>query len=204
MTIPPPLFPPAPDTPDTPDAAAHRTTSPPRPNWWRRNALALVALAVLAPATAVAVGWQEWYQYFGFGARAVTAVEVADDDTAELVGATWGPVRGGEIDDVSGLDVPEDTRLIAVAVPVDASTAGIACETPKLVEQSTGREWRPVRLEIGLPWSADEPETCLSEEAGAYELIVPFVVPDDVDGPFWVDVRPYDAGGSFLRFSFEL
>ncbi|QNA93652.1 hypothetical protein [Microbacterium sp. Se63.02b] len=155
------------------------------------------------PATAVAVGWQEWYQYFGFAARAVTPVVVAEGETTDLAGAGWGPVRGGEIEELSGLDVPPDTRLIAVGVPVDPDAEGIGCDTPTLVEQSTGREWSPVRAEIGLDWSADEPETCLSEQDGAYELIVPFVVPDEVEGPFWVDVRPYDAGGSFVRFEFE-
>lgn len=195
MTIPPPPLPPA---------APEPAPVPTRPmSWWRRNRLALLALLVLLPATVAAVGWQEWYQYFGFGARPVTAVPVAEDDTAVLADATWGPVRGGEIDDVSGLDVPEGTRLIAVAVPVDAHAEGVACETPKLVEQSTGREWRPVRLEIGLSSSTEEPETCLSEQAGSYELIVPFVLPADAEGPFWVDVRPYSAGGSFLRFAFE-
>ena len=173
------------------------------PSWWRRNLVALIALAVLLPATAATIGWQEWYQYFGFGARASAAVEVTDGDTAELAGATWGPIRGGEITDVSGLDVPDGTRLIAAGIPVDASIEGIGCDSPTLVEASTGREWRPVRSEIGLQYDPDEPERCLSEDAGEYELIVPFVVPDDAEGPFWVDVMPYDAGGSFVRFSFE-
>jgi len=203
MTIPPP--PPAqPSTENETPAADDEGVRPARKrSWWRNNLVALVALAVLLPATAATVGYQEWYQYFGFGARAVTPVMVPDDESVELVGATWGPLRGGEVQDLSGLDVPDGTRLLGVVVPVDASTEGVACETPKLVEQSTGREWRPVRLAIGLLSSSDEPETCLSTESGEYEMIVPFVVPDDADGPFWVDVRPYDAGGAFLRFSFE-
>lgn len=173
------------------------------PSWWRRNLVALIAMVVLVPATAAAIGWQEWYQYFGFGARAFSAVEVAEGDTAELGGAIWGPVRGGVVEELTGLDVPAGTRLIGVAVPVRASTAGIGCQMPTLVEQSTGREWHSVRLEIGLPWSADEPETCISEEAGSYDLILPYVVPEDATGPFWVDVEPYGVGGEFLRFSFE-
>jgi hypothetical protein len=197
MTIPLPPVPPAPRE----DAEAAAVPAKPL-SWWRRNTLALVALVLLLPATAIAVGWQEWYQFFGFGARAVTPVVVAEDETTDLAGATWGPVRGGEIEDLSGLDVPEDTRLIAVGVPVDTGE-GVACETPTLVEQSTGREWSPVRAEIGLESSAEEPELCLGSQTGSYELIVPFVVPEDVEGPFWVDVRPYDAGGSFVRFEFE-
>jgi len=198
MTIPLPPVPPAPRE----DPAV--TDAPPKPpSWWRRNTLALVALVLLLPATAIAVGWQEWYQYFGFGARAVAPVVVPEDETTDLAGAGWGPVRGGEIEDLSGLDVPDGTRLIAVGVPVKAGAEGVACETPTLVEQSTGREWSPVRAEIGLESSPDEPELCLRSQTGSYELIVPFVVPEEVEGPFWVDVRPYDAGGSFVRFEFE-
>jgi len=195
MTIPPPPVPA--ESSDAPAVAARA------PGWWRRNRLALIALVILVPATAAAIGWQEWYQYFGFGARPVSAVEVDEDESIEFAGATWGPIRGGEIADVTGLDVPRDSRLIAVAVPVQASTEGIGCATPTLVEQSTGRGWDPVRDRIGLEYDSDEPTTCNSSEAGDYELILPFVVPDDADGPFWVDIMPYDAGGSYLRFSFE-
>lgn len=189
--------------PPLPVSAESPTPARKAPSWWRRNLIALVALVVLLPVTAAAVGWQEWYQFFGFGTRAVSAVVVADGETADLAGATWGPLRGGEVQDISGLDVPDGARLLAVAVPVDASTAAVACALPTLVEQKTGREWRPVATEIGYFPGADEPQTCLSGETGAYDLVVPFVVPDDAEGPFWVDVMPYDAGGSFLRFSFE-
>jgi hypothetical protein len=195
MTIPPPPMPSS--------APAETDAAPAAPSWWRRNLVALLALPVLILATAFAVGWQEWRQYFDFGARPVSPVIVGEGDTAELADARWGPVRGGEITDLGGLDVPSGTRLIAVAVPVDATAEGLSCDTPVLVEQSTGREWRPVRSEIGLLSDPTEPERCLSEETGSYDLIVPFVVPDDVEGPFWVDVWPQSAGGAFLRFSFE-
>ncbi|MFS0894309.1 hypothetical protein [Microbacterium sp. 179-I 3D3 NHS] len=194
MTITPPPVPTPPRAPD-PVAAA--------PSWWRRNLVALIALALLIPATALAIGWQEWRQYFDFDARPVTPVAVDDGETAELAGASWGPVRGGEIADLAGLDVPADTRLIAVGVPVDVGADGLSCDTPRLVEQRTGREWLPVRSEIGLLSDSAEPERCTTDQTGSYELIVPFVIPDDVEGPFWVDVWPQSAGGSFLRFSFE-
>jgi len=195
MTIPPPPVPPTP--PPTPEAPARP------PSWWRRNRLALVALAILVPATAFAVGWQEWRQYFAFDGRPVTPIAVEEGDSKDTAGASWGPVRGGEITDVAGLDVPPDTRLIAVAVPADPDTDGLICDTPVLVEQKTGREWRPVRSEIGLESDPTEPERCMPDQTSPYELVVPFVVPDDVEGPFWVDVWPQRAGGSFLRFSFE-
>ncbi|WP_449409081.1 hypothetical protein [Microbacterium maritypicum] len=200
MTIPPTPVPPAPDV--VGPASAAPTASSPRPTWWRRNLLALVAVAVLLPATAAVIGWQGWRQFFAFDARPVTPVLVAPDDTVDLVGATWGPIRGGELDDLAGLDVPPGATVIAVAVPVDAPD-GVACDAPVLTEQATGRSWTPVRGEIGLDYSPDEPASCLASDTGSYELIVPFVVPDDVEGPFWVDVRPSGSAGAFVRFPLE-
>ncbi|WP_435747628.1 hypothetical protein [Microbacterium sp. PMB16] len=192
MTIP---IPPAPPTP-APEPA--RPTS-----WWRRNRLALIALAVVVPVTAGGVGWHEWHQYFGFGGRPFQPVLVEDGDSIEFAGAEWGPLRGGELDDLSGFDLPDGTTVVAVGIPVDPDAKGVSCTTPVLVDQETGREWRAARSEIGLLYNSEEPETCDSSTRGEYELIVPFVVPDDVEGPFWVDVWPQKAGGSFLRFSLE-
>lgn len=173
------------------------------PSWWRRNRLALIALAILVPGTAVGIGWHEWHQYYGFEARPFQPVVVEEEGTADLAGATWGPIRGGEIGDTSGLDVPDGATVIAVGIPVAAGTDGVRCDGPVLVDQATGREWRTARSEIGLLSDSAEPEFCLKSQKGDYELILPFVVPDDVEGPFWVDVWPQEAGGSFLRFTLE-
>lgn len=192
MTIP---LPPAPP----PEPAA-----PPAPtSWWRRNRLAVIALAVLAPVTAVGVGWHEWHQYYGFGARPFVPVIVEEDGTAELAGATWGPVRGGELGDLSGFDVPAGSTVIAVGIPVDAGAEGVSCAAPVLVDQESGREWQSARSAMGLLSDPAEPESCVSSDKGDYELIVPFVLPDDVEGPFWVDVWPQGVGGSFLRFPLD-
>lgn len=194
MTIPPPPI------REQPQPEPEPTRSP---SWWRRNRLALIALVVLIPGTAIGIGWHEWHQYYGFEARPFQPIVVEEDASAELVGATWGPVRGGEIDDLSGFDVPDGAKVIAVGVPVDAGTDGVTCTAPVLVHQASGREWQTARSEMGLLSDSEEPETCVSDEKGEYELIVPFVVPDDVEGPFWVDVWPQEAGGSFLRFTLE-
>lgn len=187
-----------------PPAAPVAQPEPARPpSWWRRNRLALIALAVLIPGTAAGIGWHEWHQFYGFEERPFQPIVVEPEHTAELVGATWGPIRGGEIEDISGFDVPDDATVIAVGIPVAAGTEGVSCAGPILVHQATGREWRTARSEIGLLSDSAEPELCLKSQKGDYELIVPFVVPDDVEGPFWVDVWPQEAGGSFLRFTLE-
>lgn len=196
MTIPPPPIPVTPPEPAAPAALARRS-------WWRSNLLALVALVVLVPATALGIGGYEWHQFYGFGARPYVPVQVEATHTAKLAGATWGPIRSVEVKDLSGLDVPSGTRLIAAAIPVDAGSTGVTCARPTLTHQESGREWNLVRSEIGVETNLDEPEFCSPADTGKYELIAPFLIPDDVEGPFWVDVWPQDAGGSFLRFEID-
>lgn len=176
---------------------------PKAPSWWRRNRLALIAVAILLPATVVAVGGQNWRLIYAFDARPVHPIVVEEKDSAELAGAAFGPVRSGVIEDLSGLDVPEGAKLIVAGIPVDSGAEGVSCRQPTLTHQASGRQWTLMRSEIGADYNAEEPEYCSSEETGSYELIAPFVVPEDLEGPFWVDVWPQDAGGTFLRFSID-
>ena len=189
--------------PPVPVAAPPTEPAPAAPSWWRRNRAGLIATTVLLPATVLAVGWQNWHLIYDFGARPTDPVVVADGESAELAGATFGPVRSTVIDDLEGLDVPEGARVIAAAVPVAPDADGVSCRRPTLTDQVSGREWELKRAEIGVPFNADEPEFCSSDELGDYELIAPFVVPDDVEGPFWLDVWPQGAGGTFLRFPID-
>lgn len=203
MTIPEPLFPAPPaGSADSAGDATHPASAK-SPSWWRRNRLGLVVSAVLLPATVFAVGWENWHLMYDFGARPVDPIIVAEDDSAELVGASFGPVRSAVIEDLSGLDVPDGAKVIAAAVPVDPGPKGVSCRRPTLTQQSSGRQWALMRSEIGVPYNPDEPEFCSADELGDYELIAPFVIPEDAEGPFWLDVWPQDSGGMFLRFSID-
>lgn len=196
-------IPPVPPVPPTDPASRDHGVAPRLPSWWRSNRWALAALAALLPAVGFGIGWHEWDGWFGHGARPITPVMAEAEETVDLAGAEWGPVRSGELTDLQGLDVPAGATVIGVIVPVAPGADGVSCQTPTLTQQSTGRSWTPVRSEIGLDYNADEPETCIVDETGPYELVVPFVVPDDVEGPFWVDVWPADVGGTFVRFSID-
>lgn len=191
-------------------APTDETSTTPRDGWWRTNRLALVALLVLIPLVGVGVGWNEWYAYFGYGTRKVNAVTAPEKGTVSLSGATWGPIRSGEISEVSSLDMPRGTRLLAAIIPVDPDGKAVFCESPMLVQQSTGREWTPVRAEVGIPFDDAEPDHCISNLADPddpnssqpYSLAVAFVVPDDVSGPFWVEVDPR-GDDRFARFAID-
>lgn len=173
-------------------------------NWWRRNAAALGILAVLVPATVLTIGWREWHEVYDNAGRRTFAIEVPVDGTTELAGATWGPVRSGALEDLSGLDAPAGTRVIAAAIMVSPDGHDpVACMRPVLVEQSTGRQWNEMRIELGFDYNPDEPTACVSDATEPYEIFVPFVVPDDAEGPFWVDVAPLGVGSTFVRFAIE-
>lgn len=176
--------------------------------WWRRNAVALVALAVLVPATFGGAAWWEWKYAYPDSGKPLFAVEPGKSGTVDLEGATWGPAKAKVITDTSGLDVPEGAQLVLVGVDVDPTgNKAPTCWSPTLVEQSTGRTWETARGEIGLTSSSDEPDSCVptleGETAEPYQLILPFIVPDEAEGPYWVIVEPLFAESRFARFSID-
>lgn len=169
--------------------------------WWRRNAVELGALIVLTPVTLGAVVWDGWQDNNLF--QNTIPIDVADGDSLDLVGANWGPVRASELSDTSGFDMPTDSRILAAAIPVDPHGKPPSCHAPTLVQQSTGIRFPESRAALGLPWSSEEPTMCVTGEEGTvspYELIVPFIVPPDAEGPFWVEVASADAVPSVIRF----
>ena len=168
--------------------------------WWRRNALALGALAVLTPVTFGAIAWEGWWGHYSY--ENAFPIDVAEDETLELLDTTWGPIRSSEIEDLSGFSVPSDARLVAAALPVDPHGDPPGCLSPTLVQQSTGIRWAEARSELGLLSTSEEPTSCVTgdDETYPYELIVPFVIPGDAEGPFWVEVASADAVPSIIRF----
>lgn len=171
--------------------------------WWRRNALALGALVVLAPVTVGSIVWHGWQDHNLF--RNTIPIDVADGDSLDLAGADWGPIRASEISDTSGFDMPADVKILAAAIPVDPHGTPPSCFAPTLVQQSTGIRFPESRAELGLPSSSDEPTSCVTGEEGSagYEMIVPFIVPSDAEGPFWVEVASVDIVPSVIRFSID-
>ena len=179
-----------------------------RRGWWRRNAVALGLLLVLLPATFLGIGWWQWKYTFPDSGQPLWALEPGKPGTVDLQGATWGPVQAKEITDTAGLDMPEDAKLILVGVTVTPTgDKAPGCGSPQLVEQRTGRAWESARTELGLLWNKDEPENCITsfddDKTVPYKLILPFVVPEDATGPYWVDVQPYLAGSRYVRFRID-
>lgn len=186
--------------------------------WWRSNALPLGILVVLLPASAWSIGWHDRTVVNVTYLDRITPSLVDEGDTTDLSGATWGPIRSAMIPDTSGMTPPPNTQVLAVAIPVHIDPEHpVRCDRPVLIEQSTGREWNEMSYELGLTLGSTDAIDCVFDAAEDYEMIVPFVVPEDAEGPYWVDVVPYadpDAGwaeaaggtgfdGRFVRFSID-
>ncbi|MFE6997047.1 hypothetical protein ACFVAE_13865 [Microbacterium sp. NPDC057659] len=168
-----------------------------RRGWWRINAIPLALLVVVAPAAALGILWSESTIVRDQSPIDSTPVVVTKGKTTELADTTWGPIRSGVIVDTEGLTPPPHTKVIAVAIPVDTDVSlPVRCESPQLVQQSTGRQWNEMSYELGLDYSSTENRECAFEATGPYEMINVFAVPEDVDGPFWVDVRLTGAGST--------
>lgn len=192
-------------------AGTAAASQPAQRGWWRRNGIALIALAVLLSALGGFLWWDGWNSFYGYGVRPTTAISVSADDTATIDGTRFGPVTSGVASDTSGMNLPADTTFYVAIIDVDPmefvepsaqTPVMVACLPPALVQQSTGRTWTPLRTELGIPYASDEPDRCDVTATDPYKMVVGFIVPDDVEGPFWLDVDPM-GDGRFIRFSID-
>lgn len=165
-------------------------------NWWRRNAVALAAVAVLLPATLGAVFATEWWRMFQ--AQPVFATVIPAGAQGEWADADWGPASITDETAQYAADLPPGTRVLVAEIPVRPGEDEILCSPPTLRElDGVGRQWDEATTRID--WDYDRPTLCASDAVGSYTVAVPFVVPDDVQGPLGVDVEVLDELPRFLR-----
>jgi len=160
-----------------------------RPGWLRRNALALVAVAVLLPATLAITMANQWSTYLaGSPSR---PLDVADGATVEYGHSGWQVEKTDRVSGTSAAgqerDLPAGTDLVIVTVRVDPiefledGTAELC--TARLEEDGgTGlpRSWGNA---AGSPISLDGPGpdlvSCSSDQRTSYTFDAEFVVPTD-------------------------
>ncbi|GAA5149556.1 hypothetical protein GCM10025768_12960 [Microbacterium pseudoresistens] len=170
---------------------------PPRrpPSWWRRNRVALIALALLVPLTFGVIGAREWWTRFED--RPVFPSEVSVGEVT--AGAQWA---GAEITDITARvdrDVPEGTRVLLVRLDVEPLQDAVGCRNPVLRElDGEHREWSAASGSL-MPRGADAVTECPDDSAAPFELVIPYVVPADA-GALALDVDVAVIRPGFLRF----
>lgn len=168
-------------------------------SWLRRNALALVAAAVLVPATALVIGGNEWWEYYA--GRETFPVTVESGERADFSGATYGPATITEVAEEPEWQLPSGVKVLSAEVPVQPGDEPVRCSTPTLRELSgDGRRWTSAPFPVELPYDEDMWGSCDSERSGTYTIVVPFLVPDDVSGALGVDLAVANELPRFLRF----
>ncbi len=161
--------------------------------WWRSNAVALGVLVVLVPATYAALTWNEWSSVLQGGPS--QAVTVQPGDTLEYAGATVGPASA-EFSELPS--APQGARVLTVTLHIDPGDPVLHCRTPELHEISgRERQW-DANDDLGRKWDADRWTSCNPEATGPYDLVLDYVVPDDVAGPFTVKLYSASALPEFV------
>lgn len=174
-----------------------RDPAQPRRGWWRRNTAALIALALLVPASAAVVGLQEWTT----GRTAFDAPPAAVVPTGavtESEGARFGPA---EIADALEVDAPPGMRAMTATVSVAPGPGSTGCSIFSLRERDGERRWAPVAdpdWQLPAGTSTACPSDSVAENVRVAAL---FVVPDDA-GPFGLDVAVGDDGHT-VRFDLD-
>lgn len=169
--------------------------------WWRRNRSALLALVILLPVTVgIFCGWEWWKTSSGRPTFAVTAER---GESVDLGGVTFGPARATETT-IADAEIPPGTKILAVRIPVDRHGATTGCEVYALREMA-GKERVFEADTARLPWDFHRYTLCpMDPEAdlfptGPFSIDVPFIVPEDVDGPLGVELLIVDELPRYAR-----
>lgn len=149
-------------------------------SWLRRQRIALLALAVAIVAVVGAYLWLDVLPGIRPSDRVIEAESSADvaGQTLSLSGAEWREFEG-----------PEGTRSLSVRMTSSGGPQAGSC-TISISEPSTSRTWLSSRDGLDVPY--DEDERSCTIEGSAYRILAVFLLPDDAEGPFVLDVEDGD------------
>ncbi|SFS13551.1 hypothetical protein SAMN04487846_2718 [Microbacterium sp. cf046] len=167
--------------------------------WWRRNAVALVAIAVLLPATVGVIAVNEWSEWdLGHPTKPIL---VQPGDAVTYGGARLGPAKAEFTDDSAA---PAGTRVVSATVLVTPGAEPISCLSP-LLRETTGafRQWDEASYELDRDFDSTRMTSCDSELPIRYSLTLVYIVPDDAAGPFAIEVSTAESLPGYVRLRVE-
>jgi hypothetical protein len=150
--------------------------------WWRRQRRALIALAVAAIAVVGTYVWLDVVPSIRPADRVVEAEDAADVSGQTL---TVGPAEWGEFES------PDGTRTLSIRLRASGGPDAGACGTATLTEAATSRTWVSSRSGVDVP--SGQGETSCIAEPSSYRILLVFLLPEDADGPFVLDIEGRDS-----------
>ncbi|MDQ0642757.1 hypothetical protein [Microbacterium murale] len=162
-------------------------------SWWRRQRIALTALAVAAVAT---VGVHLWLDVLpSIQTQTKTVTDVAEGENVEIAGQTMS-LQSARFDEFKA---PSGMHTVSVRLNAGGGAESTWCQAFTLSETQGERVWLDARSELDVPYDAGE-SSC-REESFSYTILAVFLIPDDAVGPFHFDI-PGELG-EVTRFTVE-
>lgn len=159
-------------------------------SWWRRQRTALLALVITAAAVVGATIWLDVVPNIRATDRVIDAESTVDISGQTL---TLGPTEWGEF------AAPDGSRTLSIRLESSGGADASVCGQSTLTEADTGRTW--VSSRKGLDVSSDDGENSCTIESSAYRILLVFLLPDDAEGPFRLDIEGSDS--DVARFVIE-
>lgn len=150
-------------------------------SWWRTQRTALIALVVTAVAMVGASLWLDALPSIRPTDRVIEAESSVDISGQTL---TLGPTEWGEF------EAPEGSRTLSVRLSSTGGHDAAICGQETLTENDSSRTWLSSRDGLDVPYDAGE-SSC-TVEASSYRILLVFLLPDDADGPFRLDIEGND------------
>ncbi|WP_203582385.1 hypothetical protein [Microbacterium hibisci] len=162
--------------------------------WWRANALALGAIALLVPALILTISWNEGPA--GDATLGTRPLTLDAGESMSYAGATVGPASAAFTDLPLA---PQDTRVVSITLRIEPGSRAFGCTTPVLRETTgTQRQWNATD-DLGREWDPDVQTFCDPDDTAPYELELDYLVPADASGPFAVELASATALPEFVR-----
>lgn len=142
--------------------------------WWRRNAVALIALVILVPT-----GVWAFDQIEGGLARSAQHT-VAPGESIRVGDWTFAPPTIESVDPAE-VGAPAGSDPVMVRVSVTPGRDDVLCDRPGLVDPATGREWA-TSFGLEAPSGADDIGSCSPDSPEPVDLATLILLPADGAG----------------------
>jgi hypothetical protein len=158
--------------------------------WLRRQRAALIALMSSAIAVACVHLWLDVQPVSERHSVSFVAVEAG---SAEIAGQELS-FRSARWDE---FPAPEGMRTLSIRLRASGGPEAELCGDVTLTEVHGSRTWTDADDLVDVPY--DEGESYCIAESAPYDIISVFVVPGDVDGPFFLDIAGRDRAVARFR-----